>query len=262
MPPLADSASASTSQVLRTGNKRSLTLNLRAPRRRCSTSLVPRCRTSSRTASSPKTATRLGVDVTAIRRRNWRAICASITGFGKTGPYADRAAHDINYEALAGLLSLSSEPKSARAADWGHRCGVSGDVADYRPRSSCASGRERHLSIDTCPFTRAALQWMVFPSARGLVRGADADPRQLPAPARPPGTTCFRRRTASGWHSARSRQSSGPGSASALAEPDLAALHDVPGDERVAGARRSPARSCARRHATSGSLNSRRSTSV
>jgi len=104
MPPLANGTSVYFTVLNR--NKRSLALNLRAPESaRVLDLLVPRCDVVV-DSFRPKTATRLGVDVPAIRRRNPRAICASITGFGKTGPYADRAAHDINYEALAGLLLL------------------------------------------------------------------------------------------------------------------------------------------------------------
>ena len=52
----------------------------------------------------PSTARRLGVDGETLLRRHPRLVCASISGFGQTGPYAERAAHDINYQALAGLL--------------------------------------------------------------------------------------------------------------------------------------------------------------
>ena len=52
----------------------------------------------------PSTARRLGVDAATLHARHPRLVCASISGFGQTGPYAERAAHDINYQALAGLL--------------------------------------------------------------------------------------------------------------------------------------------------------------
>lgn len=54
---------------------------------------------------SPGTASRLGIDYEALRGVNESLIYASISGFGQTGPYRDRAAHDISYQGLSGFLS-------------------------------------------------------------------------------------------------------------------------------------------------------------
>ena len=48
---------------------------------------------------------KLGVGYEALRSINPRLIYVSITGYGQSGPYRDRAGHDINYLALAGLSS-------------------------------------------------------------------------------------------------------------------------------------------------------------
>ncbi|MCY3547727.1 MAG: CaiB/BaiF CoA-transferase family protein [Gemmatimonadetes bacterium] len=50
---------------------------------------------------------RLGVGYEALRGRNAGIILCSISGYGQTGPYRDRAGHDINYLALAGVLAMS-----------------------------------------------------------------------------------------------------------------------------------------------------------
>ena len=50
---------------------------------------------------------RLGVGYAALREVNPRLIFCSLTGYGQTGDYKDRAGHDINYLALAGLLSYN-----------------------------------------------------------------------------------------------------------------------------------------------------------
>ncbi len=50
---------------------------------------------------------RLGVGYEALRERNGGIILCSISGYGQTGPYRDRAGHDINYLALAGVLAMS-----------------------------------------------------------------------------------------------------------------------------------------------------------
>ena len=46
---------------------------------------------------------RLGLGYAALKAINPRLIYVSITGYGQTGPYKDRAGHDINYLALAGI---------------------------------------------------------------------------------------------------------------------------------------------------------------
>ena len=50
---------------------------------------------------------RLGVGYEALRERNAGIILCSISGYGQTGPYRDRAGHDINYLAMAGVLAMS-----------------------------------------------------------------------------------------------------------------------------------------------------------
>ena len=50
---------------------------------------------------------RLGVGYAALHERNERIILCSISGYGQTGPYRERAGHDINYLALAGVLAMS-----------------------------------------------------------------------------------------------------------------------------------------------------------
>jgi len=52
----------------------------------------------------PGTAARLGVDYAALQRVNPAIIHASISGFGQTGPYRDRVAHDLSYQAVSGLM--------------------------------------------------------------------------------------------------------------------------------------------------------------
>jgi len=55
----------------------------------------------------PGVVQRLGLDYPTIRKINKGIIYCSISGFGQDGPYRDRVGHDINYIALAGLLSVT-----------------------------------------------------------------------------------------------------------------------------------------------------------
>jgi len=84
--------------------KRSVTFDLRLPD--AAAVLDALCAKAGVVVDSfrPSTARRLGVDAAALHARHPHLVCASISGFGQTGPYAERAAHDINYQALAGLL--------------------------------------------------------------------------------------------------------------------------------------------------------------
>src|SRR3954468_10185905 len=49
----------------------------------------------------------LGFGYEQVRALNPRLIYCSITGYGQAGPRAQEAGHDLNYQAVTGLLSLS-----------------------------------------------------------------------------------------------------------------------------------------------------------
>ena len=58
----------------------------------------------------PGVAERLGLGPDACLARNPRLVYASITGWGRSGPYAEAPGHDINYVALAGPLAHLRRP--------------------------------------------------------------------------------------------------------------------------------------------------------
>jgi formyl-CoA transferase len=57
----------------------------------------------------PGVTSRLGVDYAALSRLNSRLIYASISGFGQTGPYADRPGYDLIAQAMSGIMSVTGE---------------------------------------------------------------------------------------------------------------------------------------------------------
>ncbi len=57
----------------------------------------------------PGVVDRLGVDYESVKTINPEIIYCSITGYGQTGPYRDRAGHDVNYLSIAGVLNLIGE---------------------------------------------------------------------------------------------------------------------------------------------------------
>lgn len=52
---------------------------------------------------------KLGVDFATVRKVNPKIVYCSITGYGKQGPLVKQADHDIGYQSVAGLISLSGE---------------------------------------------------------------------------------------------------------------------------------------------------------
>jgi crotonobetainyl-CoA:carnitine CoA-transferase CaiB-like acyl-CoA transferase len=52
---------------------------------------------------------RLGVDYDTLCRFNSSIIYCAVTGYGQTGPMRNRAGHDVNYLAQAGILDLIGE---------------------------------------------------------------------------------------------------------------------------------------------------------
>ena len=58
----------------------------------------------------PGAAARLGLSAEEIRGRDPRKVVVSITGWGSTGPWADRKAYDLLVQCETGLVSLTGTP--------------------------------------------------------------------------------------------------------------------------------------------------------
>ena len=52
---------------------------------------------------------RYGLDATTLRQRCPRLVYCSITGYGQTGPYRERAGYDYAVQGLGGLMSVTGE---------------------------------------------------------------------------------------------------------------------------------------------------------
>src|SRR5205823_7517608 len=143
--------------------KRSVTLDLRSPDAAAVLDALIAGADVLLESFRPSTARRLGVDAATLRARHPRLICASISGFGQSGPYVESAAHDINYQALAGLLRPPRLP-GLLVSDIGsaHQAALAIAAALFE-RSRTGMGSAIDVSIHD-----AALAWSMFPSTEDL----------------------------------------------------------------------------------------------
>ena len=108
---------------------------------------------------------RLGLGYEALKALNPRLIYVSITGYGQTGPYKDRAGHDINYLALAGVASHTGRqdsgplPLGVQLADVGGGSlhAVVGLLAAVIARQQSGVGQYLDVSMTDCSFSLNAM---------------------------------------------------------------------------------------------------------
>jgi crotonobetainyl-CoA:carnitine CoA-transferase CaiB-like acyl-CoA transferase len=108
---------------------------------------------------------RLGLGYDALKAINPKLIYVSISGYGQTGPYKDRAGHDINYLALAGLASYTGRadsgplPLGMQVADiaGGSLHGVIGLLAAVIARQQTGQGTHLDVSMTDCAFSLNAM---------------------------------------------------------------------------------------------------------
>jgi crotonobetainyl-CoA:carnitine CoA-transferase CaiB-like acyl-CoA transferase len=60
---------------------------------------------------------RYGLDAAALRALNPRLVYCSVTGFGQTGPYRDRAGYDYAVQGMGGLMSVTGPARHEIADD-------------------------------------------------------------------------------------------------------------------------------------------------
>lgn len=116
---------------------------------------------------------KLGVGYEALKAINPKLIYVSITGYGQTGPYKDRAGHDINYLALSGLASHTGRadsgplPLGMQVADiaGGSLHGVVGLLAAVVQRQVTGQGQMVDVSMTDCAFSLNAMAGAAYLAA-------------------------------------------------------------------------------------------------
>ncbi len=163
LPPHVDGTSASHAYLNR--NKDSIGLNLKTPEALDVVRRLVREYDIVIEQFRPGVMDKLGVGYAALREINPQLIYVSVTGYGQTGPYRDRAGHDINYLALSGLASYTGRrasgpvPLGMQVADvaGGSMHAVAGLLAAVIHRQQTGEGQHVDISMTDCVFSLNAM---------------------------------------------------------------------------------------------------------
>jgi crotonobetainyl-CoA:carnitine CoA-transferase CaiB-like acyl-CoA transferase len=154
-------------------NKRSITLNLKAPEGRAAFLRMVKKADVVVENFRPDVKKRLKIDYKDLRKVNPKIIYASISGFGQSGPYADRPGFDQIAQGMGGLMSITGLPGQGPV-----RVGI--PVADLTAGLFCAlgilvallerdqSGKGQHVETS---LLQAQIFMLDFQAARWLMKG-------------------------------------------------------------------------------------------
>ena len=154
-------------------DKRSMTLNLKAPEGLAAFRRMVKKADVVVENFRPDVKKRLGIDYKTLAKINPRLVYASISGFGQTGPYANRPGFDQIAQGMGGLMSITGLPGQGPV-----RVGI--PIADLCARMFCALGilvalLEREKSKKGQHIATSLLQAQIFmldfQASRYLVNG-------------------------------------------------------------------------------------------
>lgn len=104
----------------------------------------------------PGVMARLGLGHAELAAVNPRLIYASLSGYGRDGPYAAVPGHDLNYLSVAGLKAISGGSAGVPVADLcGSVYGLAGVLAALVQRGVTGRGQRLDISLTEC-----ALHWL------------------------------------------------------------------------------------------------------
>jgi len=159
-------------------NKRGIALNLKLP---ASQEALMRmaARADVLTENYRKgTMDKLGLGYETLKKVNPALIYCSISGYGRTGPYADKGGYDLIAQGMSGLMSVTGEPGRAPAKSGGPVCdinagllGALGVVSAYVHRLKTGEGQ----LVDTS-LLEAGIQQMYWQAAIYFATGEPPGP--------------------------------------------------------------------------------------
>ena len=110
MPPFLNGQSVYFMTINR--NKRSVAVDLKDPRGAEAFFDLVKTADAVTEGYKPGTVDRLGIGYDAVKEVKPDIVYCSLSGYGQTGPYRDRAGHDLNYMGLGAALDLMTDPQA------------------------------------------------------------------------------------------------------------------------------------------------------
>ena len=159
MPPFIESG-VSAAHAYLNRNKKSLALDLKKPEAVTIVKQLVNDYDIVIEQFRPGVMDRLGLGYKVLKTVNSRLIYCAVTGYGQTGPFRERAGHDINYLALSGLASYSGRDNTGpvlsgtQIADiaGGSHHAVMGVLAAVIERQRSGEGQFIDISMSDCAF--------------------------------------------------------------------------------------------------------------
>lgn len=137
----------------------------------------------------PNVMEKRGYGAAALRARFPKLIVASVSGFGQTGPYRDRAAYDMVVQAMGGIMSITGQPG-------GPPTRVGSSIGDITAGLFIAIGilsalHDRHRSGQGCSIDVAMLDCQIAILENAIARYQASGVPPGPLGARHPSITPF-----------------------------------------------------------------------
>jgi crotonobetainyl-CoA:carnitine CoA-transferase CaiB-like acyl-CoA transferase len=169
-------------------NKRGIALNLKLPAAQEALKRMA-ARADVVTENYRKgTMEKLGVGYEALKALNPGIIYCSVSGFGRTGPYADRGGYDLIAQGMSGLMSVTGEPGREPAKSGGPVCDINagvlaalGVVSAYVHRLKTGEGQLVETSLFEAGIQQMYWQAAIY-FATGEVPGPTGSAHILSAP--------------------------------------------------------------------------------
>lgn len=130
MPPHSGSGADATSSIFLAlnRNKRSAVIDLKKPKGKEALLRLARCYDVVLEQFRPGVLDRLGLSHATLLAENPRLVVCALTGYGQTGPLAQRAGHDLNYLARAGVLGFQGPEGAPPTVPGFQLADVSGEI--------------------------------------------------------------------------------------------------------------------------------------
>jgi crotonobetainyl-CoA:carnitine CoA-transferase CaiB-like acyl-CoA transferase len=169
-------------------NKRGIALNLKLPAAQEALKRMVR-RADVVTENYRKgTMEKLGLGYEALRALNPGIIYCSISGYGRTGPYADKGGYDLVAQGMSGLMAITGEPGRSPVKHGAPTCdinagmlGALGVVAAYVHRLKTGEGQLVDTSLYEAGIHQTFWQSAIF-FATGAAPGPSGSAHILSAP--------------------------------------------------------------------------------